>query len=145
MWSPRPPCVDRREWSTFYLKDNSSKKHGPNLNKLDRDAFFLKLYQSCSNNLISISTLVVIETKRQKKKIIKILISDTWRPRASIFDMWHYLAVLYKYCLNYVPMLKIGPALGNIILHTIIMFVQNCFKRCLLLMTTLVTSRPLRF
>ena len=51
---------------------------------------------------------------------LKIFLSVTIRPTAFIFGVWHHLGVLYQYCSNYAPGVKISPAPGTSILHMII-------------------------
>ena len=51
---------------------------------------------------------------------LKIFFSETTRPIALIFGMWHRLMVLYQVCSNYAPGVKIGPAPGVTSLHRVI-------------------------
>ena len=54
-------------------------------------------------------------TKRKKKKkakSLKIFSSETRKPRASIFGMYHLLVDLYQDCSYDVPGVKTGPVPG---------------------------------
>ena len=46
-----------------------------------------------------------------------IFLSETIRPRALIFSMYHNLVNLHQVCSNYAPGAKNGPALGSHVLH----------------------------
>ena len=48
-----------------------------------------------------------------REKHEKILLSETIRPRGSIFVMLHHLVNLYHVCSNYAPWAKICPAPGG--------------------------------
>ena len=43
---------------------------------------------------------------------LKIFSSETTRPRALLFGMYHHLVDLYQNCSNYSPGAKNGPAPG---------------------------------
>jgi len=60
----------------------------------------------------------------------KFFLSETTRPRAFIFGIYHQLEVLYQSCSNYAPGVKIDPAPGSQI--QIELYKEN-FKRLLLL------------
>ena len=45
------------------------------------------------------------------------IFSETTRPRALVFDMWHHLVDLYQVCSNYAPGAKNAPTPGSHCLH----------------------------
>ena len=47
-------------------------------------------------------------------KTLKIILSETIKPRASIFCMKNQLGALYKVCYYLGPAVKIGPAPGTL-------------------------------
>ena len=54
------------------------------------------------------------------KTLKKFFLSETIRPRALIFGMWHHLIDLYQVFSNYTPEAKNGPAPGSHVLHLLI-------------------------
>ena len=51
----------------------------------------------------------------------QIFLSESTRPRGSVFGMHHHLVDLYQVCSNYVPEVKHGTALGSNVLHSLIL------------------------
>jgi len=49
--------------------------------------------------------------------ILKNILSETTRPKAFIFGIYHHLDVLNQRCSNYAPGVKIDPVRGVTILH----------------------------
>jgi len=50
----------------------------------------------------------------------QIFLSETTKPRAFIFGIYHHLGVLYQCCSKFAPGVKIDPAPGVTLLHWII-------------------------
>ena len=55
-----------------------------------------------------------------REKHGKIILSETIRPRALIFGMYHHLVDLYQVCSHYTPRAKNGPTPGSHVLHRLI-------------------------
>ena len=52
-------------------------------------------------------------------KTLKIFLSETTRPTALIFAMYHHLVDLYQVCSNNDPGVKNGPPQASHVLHTL--------------------------
>ena len=73
-------------------------------------------YHICSNHApgvqIGPAPGIPCFTQTYKGKSLKIIFSETMRPRAKIFGVQHCVVVLYQVCSNHAPRVKIGPAPG---------------------------------
>ena len=53
-----------------------------------------------------------VRTYEQRRQTSKFFFSETGRPRAFIFGLWHLLVDLYQAYLYDAPGVRTGPALG---------------------------------
>jgi len=90
----------------------------------NRSLDFDQTSQEWSPTKVVQSVLVgCISRSQGKKKVfkmqfLKIFLSETTRPRAFIFGLYHHLEVFYKSCSNYALVVKIDSAPGVTIFHS---------------------------